>query len=139
MKPLCKLLIVSLLMLGAGGALAHEFQMPASVVADGAGHFAFDVVVIIVGPTDFSSTMTDGRDNTSLGQSWVDGFCMGTWASGTYVTTLEGDLLDPASGGSVTYNHNMCDGWSGTGTTQIIPPAVANEAVAWSSIKAVYR
>ncbi len=139
MKPLCKLLTVIVLLLWAGGAWAHEFSMPIAVSADGSGHFEFDVVVTISSPTLFGSSEIDGTDNTDVVHTWADGFCLGTWAAGTYVETVAGNLLDPAVGGSVMYRHDMCDGWVGTGTTMILPPTVGTEPVAWSLIKALYR
>lgn len=120
-------------------ATAHEVTAPAAVVADGAGHFSFTVTVEVTVETQQGSAVIDGRNNTNLGVTYLDGFCISALAPGFYPWHITGDLADPRFGGSVIYSHWLCDGWSGSVTVDIIPPTVAIENVSWCGLKASYR
>jgi hypothetical protein len=127
------------LMLLATTADAHELTAPTVVTADGDGHFSYDITLEITSPIEFAYIDFDGSNNTDQGHWHADGFCMQLVEPGIYISTVEGNLLDPTQDGSVTYAHAMCDGWTGLVTTTIEAPAVATTAVSWSSLKAIFR
>lgn len=136
--PLLTLACLALVFCSAT-AIAHEVTAPASVAADGAGHFSFTVLVEVTVATAQGSAYINGTDNTNLGETFLDGFCITTLDPGFYPWEITGDLTDPGLGGSVLYDHSLCDGWSGSVTVNIIPPAVAVEKLTWSTLKALYR
>ena len=120
-------------------AAAHEITAPPAVVADGAGHFSFTVTVGVTVETQQGSAVIDGTDNTNLGVTYLDGFCISTLAPGFYPWQITGNLADPHFGGSVQYSHSLCDGWNGSVTVNIIPPTVTVENLSWCTLKALYR
>ena len=139
MKTSLLMFVCSVFLLSALTATAHELTAPTSVVADGAGHFSYVVMIEVTVATPNGSAYIDGRDNTSLGETYLDGFCISTLEPGFYPWVISGDLLDPSLGGSVYYEHYLCDNWTDSVTVNIIPPAVATEHLTWSTLKAQYR
>ncbi len=133
------LLMITLLTLSVGAASAHELTAPATVAADGAGHFSFTVMLHVTVTAANGSIYINGLDNTDVGESIADGFCISDLAPGFYPWTISGNLTDLSLGGSVSYEHSLCDGWIDTVTVNIIPPAVGLELTSWSTIKARYR
>ncbi len=136
-KQLSLFLILGLLM--AGPAVGHELLAPTTVVADGAGHFSFVVSVEVTVAANNGSQYINGADNTDLGESWADGFCIGEWTPGHYPTIVSGNLSDPGLNGSVFFQHSLCDGWSGSATIDIQAPAVGVQTTRWGALKARYR
>lgn len=138
-RPPIPIILVLVLVLTAGLASAHQFTAPATVPADGAGHFSYEVTVVIESPIEFAYVYVNGLDNTDLGEWYGDGFCMTVVEPGTYLETVSGSLVDPGEQGSVYYEHAMCDGWTGSGTTVILPQTVGAESRSWSVLKGLYR
>ncbi len=126
------------LLLAATPALAHEISAPATVQADGAGHFTVDVTVTITSPIEFGYSQEWDLGNTDVGMH-ADGFCTTVIEPGEYSWTVSGNLLDPTLDGEIGYEHYMCDGWTGYVTTVILAPTVSTEAETWSAVKALYR
>ena len=141
MKATLSLALRSLLALtlGAGLALAHEIDIPGAVETDGLGHFSYEVTVTVTEPIEFGFAYVNGTDNTNLGEMWYDGFCLEVLEPGVYPWPIEGDLVDTGADGSVYFEHNLCDNWTGVGTTIILAPTVAAEAESWSAVRARYR
>ena len=139
MKTSLMTLICLAILTGAGAGTAHELTAPASVAADGAGHFTFTVLLEVTAPVAQGSAYINGTDNTSLGETYLDGFCISTLQPDFYPWVITGDLSDPGLGGSVYYEHDLCDNWTASVTVNIIPPAVTVEKMAWSTLKAQYR
>jgi hypothetical protein len=131
--------ILALLVALAPMAGAHDIVAPASVVADGAGHFSYPVVVTVDPAVEFGSIYIDGTDNTDLGETWIDGFCMVVIGPGADVFMVEGNLADVGDDGSVYFQYSLCDGWLGEATTVILAPTVGAEAATWTSVKGLYR
>ena len=136
MGSLITFLVVSL---AAGLAGAHEIFVPAAVQADGAGHFSYEVTVTITAPVEFEFAYVNGLDNTDVGETWFDGFCLEVIAPGVYPWPIEGNLADTGLDGSVMFEHSMCDGWTGSGTTVILAPPVGSGSVNWSAVRGLYR
>lgn len=141
MNTSSRILVVALLaaVLTASVAAGHSIILPQAVQADAAGHFTYDVIITISEPVEFGSEHMDGSDNTDIGVWWADGFCMSVINPGTFTTTIEGNLTDPAASGSVYYEFYVCDGWLGAGTTTILSLPVGTEATSWSAVKGLYR
>ena len=132
----CLLIALTALVAVAG---AHEIIAPTSVQADGSGHFSYEITVVITSAAEFATAELDGSDNTDV-ESWIaDGFCMVVIEPGTYSEIFEGNLIDVALAGSVSYSHSMCDGWTGAVTTVILAPVVGTENESWSAVKSLYR
>jgi len=131
-------LVIGLIAILAGAALAHEIGAPVAVQADGAGHFEVDVTITITSPIEFGFSQEWDLGNTDVGMH-ADGFCMTVIEPAEYVWTVSGNLLDPTQNGEVGYEHSMCDGWTGYVTTVILAPTVSAEASTWSAVKALYR
>lgn len=122
-----------------GAALAHQLSGPATVVADPAGYFSYEVTLTIESATALAWFEIDGTDNTDLGHMIFDGFCLEEIEPGVYTTPIMGNLLDPTVAGGVQYLHYLCDGWDGGVHTTILPSSVATEALAWGAVKSLYR
>jgi hypothetical protein len=120
-------------------AIAHSFESPEHVQADGAGNFSYQTTTTLTSPVAFGSLDVDGRDNTDLGWMHGDGFCIQTRQPGTYSWTVSGKLVDVTRHGSVTVRDSYCDGWTGEGTTVILAPVVSNEAQSWGAVKALFE
>jgi hypothetical protein len=138
MKTCQKILFVALMLISTTLS-AHEFHCPDYVAANGDGYFEYEVVVTITSPAEFGYIWVNGNDNTDIGEWHADGFCMATWNPGQFTDTVTGHLLDLHSSGSVIYDHYMCDGWTGTGTTIILPPAINNETTSVGHVKNLFR
>ncbi|MCP4090406.1 MAG: hypothetical protein GY746_11540 [Gammaproteobacteria bacterium] len=138
MKIYQKILLVSLL-LTSTTLSAHELHCPDYVPANGAGYFEYEVIITITSPAEFGYIWVDGTDNTDIGEWIADGFCMATWNPGQFTETVTGHLLNLHSSGSVVYEHYMCDGWTGIGTTIILPPAIGNETTSLGHVKNLFR
>ncbi len=138
MKTYQKTLLVALLLISTTLS-AHEFHCPDYVAANGAGYFEYEVIVTITSPAEFGYIWIDGTDNTDIGEQIADGFCIATWGPGQFSETVFGHLLDLHSSGSVIYEHYMCDNWTGTGTTIILPPEVANKTTSLGHVKTLFR
>ena len=123
----------------SGPAVAHEIDGPTAVDADGAGHFYYEIDVIITSPIEFDYSELDGLDNTDLGTWVAEGFCEVVIDPGTYTIVIEGNLLDISFDGSVFYSHAMCDDWTGVITTAIYAPVVGSQGESWSAVKSLYR
>ena len=139
MMTLIRTIVLFTLVFLAASAGAHEFSAPATVVADGSGHFYYEVTVVITTPIEFAYVYVNGNDNTDIGEWFGDGFCLNVVEPGIYIDSVEGNLLDLSLDGSVYYEHAMCDGWIGSGTTVILAPTVGTDAVSWSVVKGRYR
>jgi len=126
-------------MLAGASAAAHELILPQTVEADGAGRFAYEVVVVITEPVALAWVEVDGEDNTDI-PSWIgDGFCLQPVEPGEYRYPLDGELLDPHVDGSVSFAQVMCDGWAGADTTVILAPSVDVVPASWGTLKGMYR
>ncbi|HOX24174.1 MAG TPA: hypothetical protein PLL30_00290 [Candidatus Krumholzibacteria bacterium] len=133
----CAMLAFALIVSAA--AAAHDLTGPASVVADAAGHFAYEVTLVVTSPTEFAWSEIDGSEGTDLGWQIFDGFCLETIEPGTYAIPIEGNLLDPQVPGVVHYSHFLCDGWEETVSTTIVPLSVGLEPATWGDVKSLYR
>lgn len=118
------------------------FLAPATVQADGAGRFGFEVVLIAgqdcVGYTGYAYV---GQDNVD-GGLWADTFCIDPQpvAPGTqYWFTVEGHLVDPGRSGTVWSHSAHCSGGGGEALTVVLPPAVPADPDNWGSLKSRYR
>jgi len=123
----------------AAPAAAHELTGPAYVVADGEGHFAYELVLVIENPVEFGFAEEDGTDNTDIGHWIADGFCLTVIDPGTSAIPVEGNLLDATQSGTVIHTEFLCDGFLGVVTTTILPPGVATAPLTWGTLKARYR
>lgn len=133
------LLAVATLLLLTVTAGAHDIVAPASVVADGAGHFSYPVVVTVDPAVEFGSIYIDGTVNTDLGETWIDGFCMQVIGPGDDLFMVEGNLADVGADGSVYFQYVLCDTWMGEVTTVIEAPSVSARATTWTTVRGLYR
>ena len=123
----------------SGSAAAHELVLPAAVQADGAGHFAYEIVVVITESVPLAWVEMDGADNTDV-PSWIgDGFCIQPVEPGEYPYPVDGNLLDPHVDGSVFFAQTMCDGWAASDTTVVLAPSVDVGPSTWGAVKGMYR
>jgi hypothetical protein len=123
----------------AAPTAAHELILPQTIQADGAGHFAYEVVVVITESAALAWVEVDGGHNTDV-PSWIgDGFCIQPVDPGEYRYPMEGNLLDPELDGSIAFAQVMCDGWAGSDTTVIEAPSVDVVPASWGTVKGMYR
>lgn len=136
LKSIASALFALTILTGMAGA--HELWGPAVVAANGAGHFSYEIMVVISNPIELESLTIDGSDNTDVSDH-MDGFCMVVQEPSTSMIPIEGELVDLTKDGSVFFSQNMCDGWRGEITTIISVPVVSTENTTWSTVKSLYR
>jgi len=119
-------------------AFGHDLNGPHFVFADVLGHFSYDVTLVVTSTTEFGSTYLDGSDNTDL-EVWIDGFCLNAMEPGTSVIAVEGNLINESSNATVVSTVNLCDGWTNSVTTTVVPFPVASQASTWGTVKSLYH
>ncbi len=132
----CSGLLLALLL--AAPVLGHELTGPGYVIADVQGHFKYNVTLVVTSATEFGSTFLDGTDNTDV-YVWIDGFCLQTMTPGTFVFEVDGNLVNESANGTVVSTVSLCDSWTGTVTTTVVPFPVTAEIQTWGTIKSLYR
>ena len=127
-------------------AVAHQLTGPATVVAEAAGDFAYELTLVIAPAAEFLFSEMNGSDNTDIGWWTADGFCLEVVEAGTYPIEVTGTLVDPTLPGTVIYTHAMCNPWwQDTVTTTILPHPVSAvpedvlEQRTWGAVKSLFR
>jgi hypothetical protein len=132
----CSCLLLALVL--AVPAFGHDLIGPPYVLADLQGHFSYDLSLVVTTATQFGSTFLDGADNTDV-EVWIDGFCLETMTPGTSLIAVSGNLVNDSANGTVVSTVNLCDDWTGTVTTMVVPFPVGTEARTWGTVKSMYR
>jgi len=132
----CSCLLVALLL--AAPAFGHALTGPTFIIANVDGHFSYNVTLTVTTPAQFGYTHLDGANNTDV-DLWIDGFCLNTINPGASVILVEGNLVSDSANGTVIATVNLCDPWTGSLTTTIVPYPVANETSTWGNVKSLYR
>ncbi|MFO7655149.1 MAG: hypothetical protein R6X25_15220 [Candidatus Krumholzibacteriia bacterium] len=139
MRTLRTTFMIGAILALAGTAFAHSLTGPAVVQADGAGHFAYELTLVVDSATELGYAEWSGTENTDLEWTHVDGFCATPHEIGTFMIPMEGNLLHPEMGAAAMYVYALCDGWTGEVHTDILAPTVAAEHETWAAVKRIYR